>query len=406
MPRDNRFRHQVYPTKPVLQPAFSQVSTEVAKGRDDFHRLHSELGIREVLLVHGTFMGDDPFGISEMLRSVGKSVPLLASGVNKLADTLEEKTRPFMSSVTGDVANFSEEFSGEFQKLVGDDPQVERMEPTWSSQNHHFARADLAVRLVCRLHDLQLAPDERVLLWGHSHAGNGFAILTNLLANHRESVQRFFQMAELNSTNAKELGEHWQRAKEILNAAASPHPLSQSVFIAAFGTPVRYGWDTGGCRRLLHVLHHKRTNERHPERTHPLFPPQLMTDIVTARYGDWVQAFAIAGSDVPSVTKAKLHAAMGEVLESGLPAPKHGLDTKLIFPKKIRNACARWKFGTRCHTDGRNLLLEYEPSGRKSKLLRPIEEAVLGHGVATTIDWLPTHLALVMDWLGREEAAG
>lgn len=404
MPRDNRFRHQVYPTNPALQPAFSKVSAEVAKDRGDFHRLHSELGIREVLLVHGTFMGEDPFGISEMLRSVGRSVPLLAKGVGKLADTLEEKTRPFMNSVTGDVANYSEEFCGEFQKLVGDDPHVERMEPTWSSQNHHFARADLAVRLVCHLHDLQLAEGERVLLWGHSHAGNGFAILTNLLANHAESVKRFFLAVEQNAVDSDQLGEHWKRAQGLLASAPSPHPLARAVSVATFGTPVRYGWDTDGCQHLLHVLHHKRSDEKHPERTQPLFPPQLMTDIATARYGDWVQAFAIAGTDVPSLTKAKLHAAMGEILEAGLPVPRHGLDTKFIVPEKVRNACARWKLGTRCHADGRNLLLEYEPCGRKSRLLRPIEESVLGHGVATTIDWLPTHLGLVMDWLGREKA--
>ncbi|MFP6766331.1 MAG: hypothetical protein VB858_22060 [Planctomycetaceae bacterium] len=181
--------------------------------------------------------------------------------------------------------------------------------------------------------------------------------------------------------------------------------MSKSLFIATFGTPVRYGWDTNGYRQLLHVLHHIPNGQQHRERTASLFPPQSIADVVTARYGDWVQAFAIAGTDVPTVTTAHLHQAFGNILEAGLSEPEHGLDTRLIFPRNVRNTCARWKFGTRCHTDGHNLLIQYAPSGRRSKLLRPIEESVLGHGVATTINWLPAHLSLIMDNLAREEAA-
>jgi len=405
MPADNRFRHQVYPTKPAQSPVFSRISSDISQTGADFHRLHDEFGIHHVILVHGTFMGDDPLGTTEMLRSVGRSVPLLASGVNRLAGALEEKTRPFMDSVTGDVANYSVEFRDLFQKLVGEDPAVERLEPSWSGQNHHFARADLAVRLLCRLHDLQPAPEERILLWGHSHAGNGFAILTNLLANHTESVNAFFEAGRQNPAGSTQPGEHWQQAHDILTAAPTPHPLSESLYVVTFGTPVRYGWDTNGYRQLLHVLYHIPNGQPHRERTAPLFPPQSMTDVVTARYGDWVQAFAIAGTDVPTVTTSHLHQALGNILAAGLPEPEHGLDTKLIFPRNVRNTCARWKFGTRCHTDGRNLLIRYAPSGRKSKLLRPIEESVLGHGVATTVTWLPAHLSLIMDGLGREEAA-
>ena len=404
MPADNRFRHQNYPTQPATPPVFPRISSSPPDGTS-FQRLHEKCGVHHVILVHGTFMGEDPLGTTEMLRSVGQSVPLLAPGINRLAGALEEKTRPFLDSVTGDVANYSVGFRDAFQKLVGDDPEVERFEPGWSSQNHHFARADLAVRLLCRLHDLQASTDERILLWGHSHAGNGFAILSNLLANHRESVNAFFEAAQRNSSGSTQTGKHWHTAREILGATVGPHPHSRSLYIVTFGTPVRYGWDTDGYRQLVHIVHHIPTGQRSPERTAPLFPPQSITDVVTARHGDWVQAFAIAGTDVPTVTTSRLHLALGKILEAGLPEPDHGLDTRLILPRHVRNTCARWKSGTRCHTDGQNLLVQYIPSGRKSKLLRPIEESVLGHGVSTTITWLPSHLSLVMDSLERGEAS-
>ena len=44
-----------------------------------------------------------------------------------------------------------------------------------------------------------------------------------------------------------------------------------------------------------------------------------------------------------------------------------------------------------------NLLVDYKFSGDVSLLGQPVELGLLGHGVATTIRWLPTHLKLVMD---------
>lgn len=148
-----------------------------------------------MILVHGTFMGDDPFGIADALKSVAESVPWLAGQLNRFAEVSQEKMRPFTASVTGDVGNYHEPFRQRFQDLVGDDPQVELLSPTWSGQNHHLARADLAVRLLHRLLTRPLLADQNVLLWGHSHAGNAFALLTNLLANHQPSVAQFFDAA-------------------------------------------------------------------------------------------------------------------------------------------------------------------------------------------------------------------
>lgn len=394
MPPRNGFQHQTYPTVPVIRPV--QRLLEIDDGQStDFSVLHTRLGYGHVVLVHGTFMGNDGFGIAATLRDMAGGSDFLQSKLEALADEFQSRGKSVVDRVAGEYGNYTDKFRDAFQQLVGDDPVIRLMEPTWSGQNHHLARADLAVRLLCLLDDLRPGEFQRALLWGHSHAGNGFAILTNLLANDPASVDRFFGIASLADA------PHWQRAREILGRVQGPHPYARFTDIAAFGTPVRYGWDTSGCGALVHILHHRNFDPADPWRTHPLFPPQPVADITRARYGDWIQTFGIAGTDLTPPTRKEASAAMGKLLETGLPAPQHGLDTKFLPLKRVRDACARWKTGTRCHTDGWNLLVDYKPSGRKAQLVLPIEEVLLGHGVATVIDWLPSHLALVTRALQR-----
>ncbi|HIE95710.1 MAG TPA: hypothetical protein EYG03_03895 [Planctomycetes bacterium] len=392
MPAKNQFRHQSYPTAPSVRPAFHRL--RVTDGDDvDFSKLHSQFGVREVVLVHGTFMGDDPFGISEVLRTIAKSAGLLEGPLMTLADVLQARMKSLVDGLAQDVGNYTLKYCDAFQQLVGGDPMVRLLQPTWTGQNHHLARADLAVRLLWQLDDMQPTPEETVLLWGHSHAGNAFAILSNLLANDRNAVAKFFTAA------GHQDAEHWARARQILESGPSPHPWAKSVLFVAFGTPVRYGWDSNGYRDLLHVLHHRQNDNGDEFLAQPMFPAQSLNDMLTARYGDWVQAFGIAGTDVPPPIAMQANRAVAAVLEAGLTAPEHGLDTRFIVPQQLRDTCARWKTGTRCHGDGRNLLVEYEPSGRTTPLASPIEETLLGHGVATTLAWLPAHLALVLQAL-------
>lgn len=399
MPLQNRFAHQAYPTTPVIPPKFCGLN--ISDGADtNYERLHTELKIAHVIIVHGTFMGNDSFGVADILEGLGESVPASKKLLDSLLGSLRERMKAAADKVAGDLGNYAQAFRDRFQALVGEDPSVSLLDPPWSGQNHHLARADLAMRLICRLDELQPGNDRKVLLWGHSHAGNGFALLTNLLANDRDSVKRFFLAA------GSKMPEHWRRAKEILATGESPHSLAQSVSIAAFGTPVRYGWDSSGYQRLIHVLHHRNYDNAKPTLTKPLFPPHSINDTLSARYGDWVQAFAIAGTDVPPPTWIEQNKALTELLEATLPEPMHDLDTRFILPQRVRDACARWKTGTRCHADGKNLLVEYQSSGLETPLHNPIEEAILGHGVATSVAWLPTHLTLIINQLSEPDTPG
>ncbi len=388
----NQFQHQVYPTTPKSPPVLKTLKCINPSG-GAFANLHTTLGVGRVVVVHGTFMGDDPFGICEILKSLGQGVPMIAGQLDILARSIQENTRSMTTSVTQDVGNYTREFCDKFQQLVGDDPQVELLEPTWSSQNHHFARADLAIRLFHQLLSRPLMPDQRVLFWGHSHAGNAFALLTNLLANDRPSIARFFEAV------GDQPDGHWKVVRQALLNAPSPHPLAARVVIATFGTPVRYGWDISGCAKLVHTSFHRPGNPGTPFATKPLFPPHAMNDVLGAVWGDWVQAFAIAGTDVSSPATMAVNEKLTALLEANLPDPQHQFDTLFIPSKRLRDTCARWKLGTRCHADGVNILVNYQPSGDTTPLGQAIETSLLGHGVATTIKWLPAHLEAVIEVL-------
>jgi hypothetical protein len=47
------------------------------------------------------------------------------------------------------------------------------------------------------------------------------------------------------------------------------------------------------------------------------------------------------------------------------------------------------------------MLIDYIPSGQRTSLGQEVETTVMGHGVATTLKWLPAHLNVVMEALEK-----
>ena len=178
-----------------------------------------------------------------------------------------------------------------------------------------------------------------------------------------------------------------------------------------FGTPVRSGWDTDGFSSLVHVIHHRPIKDH--ENPAEIIPAVTfgcegnslgdnftaattgVAEVLSAKHGDWVQAFAIAGTDIAPPLKRKANARLGEFLERGLQQP-----TPHKLKDKLRVTCARWGTRTRLHADGRNLLVDYE----SSQLTRfgPARQAVLGHAIYTLKEWLPSQLTLVLKWLQND----
>lgn len=392
MPVGNQFRHQSYPTRPLITPALQKLQA-IPPVAGMAAQLHTDLAFDQVILVHGTFLGDDPFGISATLQDLADDAPApAASALKATAELLLRSTRPIIARSVKDLGNYTSEFRSTFQTLVGDDPQIELLKPTWSSENHHFARADLAVRLIHRLLQNPPAPGRQALLWGHSHAGNAFALLSNLLAGG-PAIPQFFEAVGNRSE------PHWLTVRTALAAAPQPHPLAKQVAAVTFGTPVRYGWDPAGLSALVHVNFHRPWDPDRPEIARPLFPLYSPLDVATARWGDWVQTFAIADTDLNTGKSNQLNQRLNSLLESGLEEPAPDPDTSLLMSRRLRKLCSRWKHGTRCHSDGKNLLVDYQSSGKFTFPAIPIEMAALGHGVATAVHWLPAHLRLVISAL-------
>lgn len=408
MPHQNRFRHQPYIawTAPPIPTSVAAVQPEPLPGVAVGQALQ-RLRVRHWLLVHGTFVGDDPFGLAAKLDEMTESVtPMLRPLVKKIAmeswgQVLRGINQRFGDRVMGETGSFRDDYVDDARALLQTDAiKVERFD--WSSGNDHFARAEAAVKLFLRLAELPIDPaHDRLLLWGHSHAGNVFALLTNLLANDREAVRSFFSAAGRFGEERPE----WKSAAEQLAAAPSPHPLAKALHLVTFGTPVRYGWDRDGYARLLHVVQHRPVGGQAEWLAKPALP-QSIDDVVQAKHGDWVQSFGVAGTDLRPVDRETrdAHRSLGELLEAGLTQPEigsHALLEHLPEAARVRVReklkdflllLERLRCGPRVPADGDAAwLFDYGAE----------ETEKLGHGVYTKRAWLPFHATRVADWLTR-----
>ncbi len=338
-------------------------------------------GVAAVFLVHGTFVGPDALGIVAELARILPSANRAGRRVIKR----------IIDRITGESGNYTPQYAERFAAAINP-PESDELPVrlfNWSSENHHIGRADGAVRLIDHLASLKLPAGSRVLLWGHSHAGNVFALMSNLLAGDRDKVERFFDAAEI-YYRWPFLGcvdiPVWQRVRQLLQ---EPYPPIRQVALdlVTFGTPIRYGWDSAGYGQLLHFIHH-RPHEGLPAYQAP-FPPRLQ-DVLHATDGDYVQQLGIAGTNVmPSVfawrawmADQRLHRLLqGENIE-GQPLE-------------------RFRAGTIVPDEGTSLLVDYgTPEGGVARHLA-------GHAVYTREKWLLFHAEEVARrfYLARAEAA-
>jgi hypothetical protein len=322
-------------------------------------------GVAAVYLVHGTFVGPDALGL---LGELGRLFPSVAGVIRGLVKQTVE-------CMTGDAGNYTTDYQQALSSGINPAGAVEvpvRLFQ-WSSENHHVGRADGAVRLIDELAALELLPGQRILLWGHSHAGNVFALLSHLLSGDDEAVSQFFEAARVYYrwplVGCVDI-PHWYRVETML--AGQRHPLIQAPLdIVTFGTPIRYGWDPAGYDKLLHFVNH-RPAAGVPEYCAP-FPPKV-EHVLEAADGDYIQQFGIAGTDVPPhVTAWRAWWAEGK------------LDRLLEPHFSPRNLPEILRAGTRVPQAGTTLLVDYgRPSGT-------IAEHHAGHAVYTRKEWMLFH---------------
>ncbi len=325
----------------------------------------SDANVAVVYLAHGTFVGEDALGL---LTGFSRFFP-------NSGNTLRQLSKRLTDRVMGDVGNYTPEFARLFEKSiqVPGQPHIPVRLFGWSSENHHIGRADGAVRLIAELASLDLKPGQRVMLWGHSHAGNVFALVSNLLSGDEETSKRFFAAASV-YYRWPLLGcidiPMWRRVQLLLESHR--RPLAENpVDMVTFGTPIRYGWDSAGYAKLLHFVHHRPSTDLPNYRA--AFPTQL-DDLLTAKGGDYVQQLGIAGTNLaPSPIGWRTWLA------------DRRLDRILEPDTSTFNLRQRYALGMRVPHEGTTLLVDY------GKPEESITEHHAGHALYTRTKWLSFH---------------
>ncbi len=344
-------------------------------------RTFANAGVVAAYCLHGTFAGNDALGLYTELERFAP----------RFTASLRRTTKGAFDWLIGETGNYTQAFAERMESALS--AGAERPLPVrvfhWASQNHHISRADAAVRLIDELakipppskggisdgHDAK----PRVLLWSHSHGGNALAILTNLLGADEPTRAEFFEAAGVFHRKSSSRMSHfpvWHRVEQLL--ADPSHPLrGLAIDVVTFGTPVRYGWDTAGCDKLLHIVNH-RAPPKKPSHVAP-FPPNLRR-LIAGADGDFIQQLGIAGTNLPPLPLAwrtfLADRRLGRLLQRDLP--REWLHTRL-------------NRGARVHHEGTSLLVNYADPERWP------HRHLFGHAPYTRSRWLALHCELVAE---------
>jgi hypothetical protein len=328
--------------------------------------------------VQGAFAALDAIG---MLAEFARRYPESKAGIAQAA-------KQMLDPSAADAGNFTLRYADALESLLagGGEPIPVRL-LHWSCENHHLGRADAAVRLIDELASLELAPRRRILLWGHGHAGNVFALASNLLSGDLDAVQEFFAAAaiyyRLPMTGVVDV-PHWQRVRKTL--LAGPHRLAgRPLDFVTFGAPIRYGWDRRGYDGLLHFVNHRPVEGLPPHLA--IFPPPL-GELLEATSGDSLQQIGAAASDAAPSRLAWRAWLANRKLER-------------LFERNLSaQPQARPQLGTRVAESGATLLVDYGSAGKTPA------EHLAGHAVYARSEWLLFHAEQIAQRLYGPPASG
>lgn len=308
--------------------------------------------VRSVYFVHGTFAGNDPVGIISCIKAV----------YPKLSKTTEDQLRKLLKNnnnkLLADTGNYLPEYVQLFQKALGNKIPSQLFQ--WSSRNNHIARLRGSIKLIQHISkDLRKQPalhGERILLIGHSHAGQLFALLTNFLANSK-GIEKLFEVAQYDGIDIFALQRDIENIKQV------------KFDIATFGTPPRYGWGKADYR-LINIINHREKDHLGGK----------IYGLLTTKSGDYVQQWGIQGTDLIASTSQdrELNKELSLVLGKGNDL---GAWTINIKPRM------------RVPAYGRTFLVDYKDS---SFILPNFMSSFFGHGVYTKYETLLFNTKLIV----------
>lgn len=296
-----------------------------------------EAGVRGVVFAHGTFAGTDPLSALSAVDADGRGA------ARSLTRALRKKTRAAIDRALGDAGNFTDAYVRLFEAAVGAGAANGALPCTsfvWSSENHHVGRVEGAlglVRVLARHAELHgTSPGPRLLAFGHSHAGQLFALVTQLLSGS-VSAEAIMDVARARGLDVAALRDDLA----ILECA--------HLDLVTLGAPTRYAWAATPNVRALHVSAARETRRGE------------------VRRADWIQRLGEGRSDFPALDARtrRLNESLGPALE-----------------------------GTTAQAWGSNVLVDYGARGVTAWLANG-----LGHAAYTRADAMAFHAALAVDML-------
>jgi hypothetical protein len=192
---------------------------------------------------------------------------------------------------------------------------------------------------------------EKMLLIGHSHAGQLFALLTQMAHSQKRVLELLAPLEEGGMPQGLTLKECLNRVVNIIEQLQK----KQIIFVT-LGTPSRYQWMPNKNWQLLHLINH---------RGHDAKAPNLI-GLPWTKGGDYVQQLGVHGSDFPETLKVDSRANLQFDLLLGA-----GRDWRTWQKQLDRRE--------RLHNWGNHLLIDYHDQGKFPNFYRTI----LGHGQYT-----------------------
>lgn len=313
-------------------------------------------GVSHIYFVHGTWAGDSPLGFLSRIPNIP---------FNK---QLRETVKIIVDEAMGDLGNYTDSYCELFEQSIGGDIPCDRI--NWGSGNYHRARVKGAITLIKEIAKDIKDPsvNERILLIGHSHAGQLFALLTTFLEEEEMSMMetnekmskigKLVEVVELDEDIYKDITQLKEDLKKI-----------DKVFldIITFGSPPRYLWGKEKIKggkpnyRLLNVINHHHKNQ-----------PVSIGGLWKTKDGDYVQQWGVGRTDLNDSQNSKIEEIIGE--------EQYYFDLSMLK-------------GSERHIPkyGETLLIDYGDEGKKAK------ETLLGHGVYTCKEKMLFNTELIVD---------
>jgi len=406
MPIENSFQHdemsrknpgerltvrEVAPTTlPESRPAQDAMAT--------LGKRLSHAGVRIIVLLHGSIMGTDVFGVQRLdelgglkrgySRGVAGLDALLAlmressNGMSPLPGGLkpplanDEATKKLLDEQMGDAGNFTHTYLELMRQSLNRnlDRPIHCVRELWSCEHHHLGRAMAAVSMLERLHNWgethKLGQGDRILVQAHGQAGLVLALVSNLLCVASSNSRT--RLLDLLSTfasqvNRPDIALTIQRVAPLLSNGAILNGATLDV--VTFGMPVRYGWDPSGLGKLLHIVNHRSMRTDGKSWLSKMELPQITMEMPIAWGGDYIQELAVAGSDaLPTAEAAKAaNKAIWELVE-----PFDGFERWL--------ECARR--AVRIPSEGLGILADYKDSTGSTN----VRDHYYGHAAYTRLN--------------------